>query len=369
MCTVPGFMKSYLDMGCCCTTEIKGSLHWKTGELETPGGSVDRITSHLSWRDRIGWWRTRCGIGRMAFAVPYGLYALNEPDADSDVFVTANYKMSFDHLRRSLTGRNAWILVLNTEGINVWCAAGKGTFGTDELVSRITDSGLAKVVSHSRIILPQLGAVGVDAGAVAERSGFTVRYGPVRADDIPAYLDSGCKATGEMRRVLFRSMERAVLVPVEVMNAGKFVLPAMAVLFVLSGVSRSGFSASGMKLQGSAALVALAVAWFAGSVMGPLLLPLLPGRMLSLKGAIAAALAMALPALWLLPRLTGWLDIAAYLLVVPAIASFIMMNFTGATPYTSPSGVRLEMKRSVPLQAICAGLAILLWLGQRIANG
>jgi acetyl-CoA decarbonylase/synthase complex subunit gamma len=362
-------MESIVGKDCCGDVEIGGSRHWKTGVLETSAGSVDRITSDFSWRDRIGWWRTRCGIGRMTFAVPPGLHALGEPGADSDVFVTANYKMSFDHLRRSLAGRNAWILVLNTQGINVWCAAGKGTFSTDELVARIADSGLAKVVSHSRIILPQLGAVGVDAGEVAAQSGFTVRYGPVRADDIPAYLDSGYKVTGEMRRVRFRTMDRAVLIPVEVLNVGRFILPAMAILFVLAGVSRSGFSASGMRLQGSAALIALAAAWLAGSVLGPLLLPLLPCRMLSLKGALAAVLVLALPALWVLPQLTGRLDLAAYWLAVPAIASFIMMNFTGATPYTSPSGVRLEMKRSVPLQAICGVLAILLWLGQRIANG
>jgi len=45
-----------------------------------------------------------------------------------------------------------------------------------------------------------------------------------------------------------------------------------------------------------------------------------------------------------------------------------MMNFTGATPYTSPSGVRLEMKRSVPLQAAGAVMALLLWLAQRVVE-
>ena len=77
--------------------------------------------------------KVRWGIGRMNYRVDPGLYSLGNPDALSPVLVSANYKMSFDRLRESLPGRNAWILVLDTDGVNVWCAAGKGTFGTEEL--------------------------------------------------------------------------------------------------------------------------------------------------------------------------------------------------------------------------------------------
>jgi len=72
------------------------------------------------------------------------------------VLVTANFKMSFDRLRNALPGRDAWILVLDTKGVNVWCAAGKGTFGTSELVARITACGLNQIVSHREVVLPQL---------------------------------------------------------------------------------------------------------------------------------------------------------------------------------------------------------------------
>jgi CO dehydrogenase/acetyl-CoA synthase gamma subunit (corrinoid Fe-S protein) len=70
--------------------------------------------------------------------------------------------------------------VLDTQGINVWCAAGKGTFGTDELVHRIEATQLHDVVRHRVLILPQLGAPGVAAHDVKKRSGFTIEYGPVR---------------------------------------------------------------------------------------------------------------------------------------------------------------------------------------------
>ena len=43
----------------------------------------------------------------MRSTVPPGLYALGEPGRDSDVLVTANYKLSFDMLRRALHGLDA----------------------------------------------------------------------------------------------------------------------------------------------------------------------------------------------------------------------------------------------------------------------
>ena len=79
----------------------------------------------------------------MHFRVEPGLYALGDPSTSSPVLVTANYKMSFDRLRSSLPGRDTWILVLDTKGINVWCAAGKGSIGTDELVTCIAETGFA----------------------------------------------------------------------------------------------------------------------------------------------------------------------------------------------------------------------------------
>lgn len=91
----------------------------------------------------------------MHYTVDPGLYGIGDPDPESPVLVTANYKMSFDLLKRAVSGLDAWILVLDTFGINVWCAAGKGTFGTDESVDRIESSGLGDVVSHRRLIVPQ----------------------------------------------------------------------------------------------------------------------------------------------------------------------------------------------------------------------
>ena len=162
------------------------------------------------------------------------------------MLVTANYKMSYDLVRQSLSGRNCWLLVLETYGINVWCAAGKGTFGTGELVRRVTSSGLAKVVSHRRLILPILGAPGVSAHQVARRCGFVVSYAAIRAADLPGYLDNGMLTTPGMRQLTFTLYERLVLIPVEIVLALKSiaVIGSVALLPVtLLGGSAAGITA------------------------------------------------------------------------------------------------------------------------------
>lgn len=206
-----------------------------TGSLVTPVGVVPCVNSDIRWHDQWGSIKARWGVGRMTFTVDAGLYALGKPDESAPVFVTANYKMSFDRLRNSLAGRNSWILVLDTKGINVWCAAGKGTFGTEELVRRIATSDLKRVVKHRNLILPQLGAPGIAAHLVWKQSGFKVHYGPVRADDTAAFLDAGLKATPEMRKIEFPLKDRAVLIPIELLAALKVSPTIIGVLFLLSG--------------------------------------------------------------------------------------------------------------------------------------
>ena len=116
---------------------------WIVGSVKTPTGEVPQVSTRLTLRDRMGTWKARWGVGRMHYAIAPGLYAVGTPTDESPVLVTANYKMSFDRLRSQLTSLDAWILVLDTQGINVWCAAGKGTFGTDELIHRIAATKLA----------------------------------------------------------------------------------------------------------------------------------------------------------------------------------------------------------------------------------
>lgn len=332
------------------------------------GREIPRAPTELDWADRFGGWKVRWAIGRMGYTVEPGLYAVGEPTADSPVFVTANYKMSFDRLRSALTGRDGWILVLDTKGINVWCAAGKGTFGTEELVGRIEDVGLSEIVAHKKLIVPQLGATGISAHAVRRQSGFQVVYGPVRATDLPAFLDAGMKATEQMRRVTFPLADRIVLIPVEVVGWGKHILCAAVCFLVLAGLSREGYSGKLVASDGVRSVLILLASYVAAGILGPALLPWLPGRAFSVKGmwiGLAASIVLGLQSWGWWNSWNGRLDVLAWFLIMPAVASFVVMNFTGASTYTSLSGVKREMRIAVPIQLACAVAGVGLWLAGR----
>ena len=151
------------------------------------GREIPVVSSSLSLTDRMGSLMVRMDINRSDYKVPPGLYGIGRPDENSPVFATANYKLTFDIVRENLTGLDAWTIVLDTKGINVWCAAGKGTFGTIELSKRIIEAGLDKIVKHRTVILPQLGAAGVSAYKAGMMTGFNIVYGPVRAFDIKKF--------------------------------------------------------------------------------------------------------------------------------------------------------------------------------------
>ena len=333
---------------------------WFQGWMQTVVGKVARISTQMELKDKLGGFGVRWGINRMHYAVPTGLYAVGEPDSDSQVLVTSNYKLSFDLLRCELSGRNLWLLVLETFGINVWCAAGKRTFGTSELISRIQKVQLDKAVQHRKIILPQLGATGVAAHIVRKETGFRVRYGPVRAADLPQYLDNDMKASDEARRIRFNLWDRLVLIPVELVNAWKVSLFILVLIFFLSGFSGNGFSFTGALSRGLVPGLAYLGALLMGAVVTPVLLPWVPGRAFSLKGAQVGLLWALLIGLTLGSRWRGP-SLAALLLIVPAVTAYFAMNFTGCSTFTSLSGVQKEMRIAVPviiLSVVAGGIAL-----------
>ena len=311
-----------------------------------PTTSEITLTNH--WDHLLARW----GVNRSAHRVDPGLYALGSPGPDAPVFVTANYTLSFDALRSSLGSVDGYIVVLDTKGINVWCAAGKGTFGTDEIVHRVEATGLHDVVDHRVLILPQLGAPGVSAHEVKKRTGFRVEYGPVRAADLPAYLETR-QATPEMRRVRFGFLDRLVLVPVELVHVLLPTLVAAAILLFVGGW-----------LASAGAIAAV----LAGAALFPMLLPWIPTHAFSSKGFIlGAAVAVPFAAITFVTAADAvwWQRIGrtlAYLLAMPPVTAFLALNFTGSSTYTSKTGVRREMFAYIPAMAWTFGIGIVLTL-------
>ena len=335
--------------------------------VQTPAGPVPRVKTALQWPDYAGTVRARLGINRDQYKIAPGLYCVGAPDSRAPILVTANYKLTFDHLRKELTSISAWILVLDTRGINVWCAAGKNLFSTEEVIRRINLSEVKKVVTHSRLILPQLAATGVAAHDVKKQSGFKVIYGPVRSKDLPKFLTNSFKSEPSMRTVTFNTIDRVILVPVELAHLPKPSLWILLATFLISGIGIHIFSFSAAWFRGTMLAVAYAAGILAGAVATPVLLPWIPGRSFAVKGAIIGVLSAA-GIVALFRSDLQILGALALMLCTTAVSSYLAMNFTGSTPFTSPSGVEKEMRKAIPLQAAALLLAMVAWVASAFAG-
>ncbi|MBD3316870.1 MAG: acetyl-CoA synthase subunit gamma [Chitinivibrionales bacterium] len=296
---------------------------------------------------------------RMKYTVAPGLYKIGNPTSTDPVLLSANYRLSFNALRKELKGLDLWIMVLNTKGINVWCAAGKGTFGTTEIITRIKTTKLSEYVSHKKIIAPQLGAPGVKAHEVKKATGYRIYYGPVYAKDIPAYLNNGKKAAPNMRRVRFPAADRAILTPMELNMALRKAWAPLLIVLALFGLTPGGILFKPALRQGGPIVLAALGGVLTGTVVTPIALPLIPGRSFAWKGFLSGAV-LAAALLYVEPAdvfSSIWIQILVAV-GVPALSSYLAFNFTGCTTFTSVAGVKKELKVAIPLYIVASAVAL-----------
>lgn len=322
---------------------------------------VRRLSTKLSLADKCGDLAVRWSFRRNSWQVEPGVYTIGNPDRNSPVLVTANYRLTVNILRRTLKALDIWLLVLDTKGVNVWCAAGKGTFGTEEVINRVKSTGLSSFIDHRELVLPQLGAPGVAGYKVTQATGFKVVWGPVAAADVPAFLASGKCSTQQMRRVRFGVRERMAVAPVEIVQAWPFYLASVLLAWFTAfcqtrGEPHSLFTSDVLRYQ-----LLLTGNVFAGTVLFPLLLPFLPFKAFAAKGAILAVLwSSGVLALTGLSAVHSGVGTVGAVLAGMAASSFLAMNLTGASTFTNQNGTVLEVKTSVPLQLASALVGIVL---------
>jgi NAD-dependent dihydropyrimidine dehydrogenase PreA subunit len=211
----------------------------------------------------MSWLKTLWGLLFRLFPCPTrtGLRRVGRPGRDSPVLVTANFHLTVHRLTRTLrrAGVDAWLLVADSRGVNVWCAAGGEELNTESVSAVLKTSGVAREVDHRRVILPPLAAPGVCASELRARTEWNPRWGPVRAGDLPAYLAAGQRATEPMRRVTWSWFERLD--------------PALGTYFVALPLGALGFALIAPHLLPSFVVVSSA-----SFVLFFLVAPWLPGR-------------------------------------------------------------------------------------------
>jgi len=276
------------------------------------------------------------------------------------VLVTCNYKLTFDAVRSSLPHGSCWLLVVDTRGINVWCAGGKGTFSAEEVAYQVNRAQLTELVSHRKLTLPQLAANGVAAFKLPGLCGFRGEFGPISAAMLPEFLANRI-VDERMRSVTFNLRERAILIPVEILQRWKTLFLLAIGFFLISGLGPQLFSVKSALSRSLLLLTATGVGICGGAVLTPLLLPWLPARQFWLKGLLPGVV---LGLLFLAAANTGGktLPTIAVFCWISAVSSYMAMSFTGCTPYTSLSGVAREMRSGLMLQLGLAAAALAMWL-------
>ena len=137
-----------------------------------------------------------------------GLIAIGSPDADSPVFVSGNYTLTVKRLEQKLDKFDCYLLVANSRGSNVWCAAGMNEFTDHDVVDAVNVAQLSKKLNHRRLILPVYAATGIDCDAVRDKTGFHVKWGPTHLDDLPEFINNDLKRTPAMFEARFGFPDR-----------------------------------------------------------------------------------------------------------------------------------------------------------------
>jgi hypothetical protein len=332
--------------------------HLINGWIDHGDIKIPKISGELTIKDKLGNVGVRLGIKRDNHKIPTGLYALGNPDKKSPLIATCNYKLTFYILRKDMEDMNAWILVLDTNGVNVWCASGKGTFSSRELMYQMNKWKVKEITGINKVILPQLGATSMEPHLVKKIMNIDIIYGPVRSSDFKKFVSEG-KASNEMRKVNFKLKDRIVLTTVEIVQNIEFWIGAFIIcaLFTITGSEVFGFYK--VFIMAMPTLIGL----FMATIVFHVFLPILPGKYFSLKGLLLgllpAAMVLLKPEMFYLKKEYAFL--VGYAILILVMTSWITFKFTGSTTYTSMSGVEIETKKIMPVIkiAVYTGFALI----------
>ncbi|MFX1276862.1 MAG: methyltransferase domain-containing protein [Promethearchaeota archaeon] len=142
-----------------------------------------------------------------------GVYKSGNPTRNSPIIVTANYEYTYIKVMRDLKGIDAWVLCIDSNGINVWCAARGNDFGNNQLLEVVEATNIINMTDTRILLLPQLSAGGVAVPQLPIKSDtfpFSIKYGPVWSKHLPQFLrEKPAKKSDKMKLAKFNISHRA----------------------------------------------------------------------------------------------------------------------------------------------------------------
>ncbi len=117
------------------------------------------------------------------------LYPIGEPTADSPVFVTTNFSLTYFIVAGEIenSGLSAWLLIPECEGMSVLTAWAAGKFSGTSIAKFAREIGLEAQVKNRTLVIP--GYVAQISGELEEgMPGWNVLVGPPEAADLESFI-------------------------------------------------------------------------------------------------------------------------------------------------------------------------------------
>ena len=329
----------------------------KKGVSESPNEYQSRSKPFFGSMARTRIWYNHLTGGWRGIPIKPGLYRAGNPSPESPVLVTANYELTYYTVMRAIAKNDidAWVLVCDTAGINVWCAARGIHFDSDDVVLMVRLTGLSEIVKHRELILPQLAAAGMSPKDIRRRTGFRVQYGPVRINDLSKWLElrKPKPKPREMATVTFNLRERMeqTVAHVPFLFAAILGKPVAAILGVITLISLLSLAIPTVftvifpfSLQALLVVGEFVFALAANALVLGILFPILPSKGNSFwrRGLGLAAITVPLAVLIMVVMGVHWTVLITWMVVQFVISTSMTMDWSGMTSVSDPKVIRRE---------------------------
>lgn len=330
-------------------TYIHADKEWDYTEnkpVRLKPGFSDYVKALICWFDSY----------RRTYATKPGLYFTGDNyDPQSPILVTANYHLTVFSILRNLKSFNVRLLVIDSDGINVWCAAGKGRFSNREIYKQLFRYGeyISPTGGKINLILPKLAFSGVSMSDL-KKAGISVIVGPVYARDIRDYLENPPYTDRIKDRIEFKLPERFfTCIPglLQCMYQVFLVFIGLWILELIFSIKSTYW------IFPLVAIIAF---------LYPILFPWIPGSRFAVKGLV---LSIFLILVGFVLSYTGVLRINPdYSAISFCLATglFFGLAYTGNSPVSNYSRVRKEIAGFLPLTLLLYVISLVSYIVKRV---
>jgi hypothetical protein len=332
------FLSGGLVILCSVTLRV---TYYRSGYIWSKASNQPRPL-HLTLLDYLKAFVCWLNAFKRTYAIEPGLYYTGDHyDRKAPLLVTSNYFLTIFLVIRRIRGFNARLLVIDTDGINVWCSASEGQFSHIKIIKQLDSYNRSLLTNEQRLplILPKLGLAGVNLQSL-RKAKIRPIIGPIYAKDLPTYLSQTPYKNRAEDQVLFGMQSRLYTWLPGLLQSLGYSFAIVLLFWVIETVW--GLPAP----VGIVLLTGILVTAY------PILFPWIPGNRFAIKGLwLAAFTSLGICALTALDVLS-LPDLPMTLLFTFGTAVLFGLSYTGNSAVSNYSRVRKEIARFLPLYAL-----------------